>query len=542
MSYNLFHNYFGGFMRFFGRHFPFLWPFCVFMLLTGFLLQSQCTFKSPSKPVWQVQLEVPLINRVFSMEEIIDDTDELTVDSVAQEILFTFEEQIDTVLVGEYLGVDGITIDRTYPLGSIRDSVATPDSLIIEKGDIEKGSVYFQIQNDNNFNVNVIFELPDLKENGSSFIINRTLGPYGFFSNTRELEGYIFTPPLVNDQNFVRFYAQAIGNGNPGTVQIRLEVNDVSFYSVRGWLNDVDVSIEETGQEITIPDEIKGLKIASADMQLKLLNGIQAPGAMNLWIEGTNDDLEQEVLHIEDEIDAAPGPGQVGETTIHADVTDFINILPTHVRYSGTIKVGKGYIPNSVPVEIREDDFVTGTVTFSTPLIVEIESRTNQGEVDTVRIDKGTRDVVRDNLKELSIVTEIENHTPLSADVSLLFSKTSGDSTLYELYDQNPNNFLTIGPLSLAEAELVVSEISNGEPIWAVGESGTSQWNQVLIEGRDIGYFEEEEIYMGVKIVFKGTQGKQVKVMPSDYIRIKAYGSVQALTKIPEDEEEGGDE
>jgi len=47
---------------------------------------------------------------------------------------------------------------------------------------------------------------------------------------------------------------------------------------------------------------------------------------------------------------------------------------------------------------------------------------------------------------------------------------------------------------------------------------------------------------MGIKIVFNGTQGKQVKVMPSDYIRIKAYGSVQALTKIPENEEEGGGE
>jgi hypothetical protein len=539
MSYNLFHNYFGGFMRLFGRHFPFLWPFCVFMLLTGFLLQSRCTFKSPSKPVWQVQLEIPLINRVFSMKDIIDDTDELTVDSVAQEVVFTFEEEIDTALVGEYLSVDGIAIDNIYPLGNISDSIAMADSLIIERGEIKKGSVYFQIENDNPFDVHVIFELPDLKENGNPFIIDRIVA--GFFSNTRELEGYSFTPSLVGDQNFVRFYAQAFGNGSPGTVQIRLEINDVSFYSVRGWLKDVDVSIEETEQEITIPEEIKGLKIASADMKLKMLNGIQAPGAMNLWIEGINGDLEQEVLHIEDEIDAAPGPGQVGETTIHADVTDFINILPSTVRYWGTIKVGKGYTPGDT-LEIRQDDFVTGTVVFSAPLIIEIESRTNQGEVDTVRIGKGTRDVVRDNLKEISIVTEIENHTPLSADVSLLFSKTVGDSTLYEFYDQNPNNFLTIGPLSLAEAELVVSEIFSSGTIWAVGESGTSQWNQVLIEGRDIGYFTEEEIYMGVKIVFKGTQGKQVKVMPSDYIRIKAYGSVQALTKIPENAEEGGDE
>ena len=529
-------------MKFFGKHLPFYWSFCVFVLLAGILFQSQCTFKSPSKPVWQVQLEVPLINRVFSMDEIIDDTDDLTVDSTTQEILFTFEEQIDTVRVGDYLSVNGITIDKTYPLGSIRDSVATPDSLIIEQGDIEKGNVYFQIQNDNSFPVTIVFELPDLKKDGTSFIINRNLDSYGFFSNTRELEGYSFTPPLIGDQNFVRFYAQAFGNGNPGTVQIRLEVNDVSFYSIRGWLKDVDVTIEENEQEINIPEEIKGLKIASADMQLKLLNGIQAPGSMNLWIEGTNDDDSLKVLHIEDEITAAPGPDQVGETTINADVTDFINILPSHVRYSGTIKVGKGYTPGSNPVEIRKDDFVTGTVVFSTPLIVEIEPRTNQSEVDTVSIGKSTRDVVRDNLKELSIVTEIENHTPLSASVSLIFSKTVGDSTLYELYDQNPNNFLTIGPLSLAEAELVVSEISSSGPIWAVGESGTSQWNQVLTEGRDTGYFEEEEIYMGVKIVFNGTEGKQVKIMPSDYIRVKAYGSVKVLTKIPENEEEGGDE
>jgi len=541
MIYNLFFVYFGGFMRFFKKHLPSLLFFSMVVILTGILFQSRCTFQSPSKPVWQVQLEVPLINRVFSMEEFIDDTDELTVDSAAQEILFTFEEKIDTMLVGEYLSVNSITIDKTYPLGSIPDSVATPDSMIIERGEIKKGSVAVYVSNNNTFPVNVHFELPDLKEDSNVFTLDADLNPYpnGSFTETRELEGYSFTPPLVGDQNFVRFYAQAVGNGNPGTVQVRLEIKDVSFYSIRGWLKDIDVSIEETEQEITIPEEIQGLKIASADMQLKLMNGIQAPGSMNLWIEGTNDNSVQAVLHINNDINASPGPGEVGETTIDTSVTDFINILPNFVRYSGTIKVGKGYVPGSNPVEIREDDFVTGTVVFSAPLIVEIESRTNQGEVDTVNIGKSIRDVVRDNLKELSIVTEIENHTPLSAEVSLIFSKTVGDSTLYQ---QSRSNLLTIGPLELAEPELVVSEISGGETIWAVGEPGISQWNQVLTEGRDTGYFEEEEIYMGIKIVFNGTQGKQVKVMPSDYIRIKAYGSVQALTKIPENEEEGGGE
>jgi len=147
-------------------------------------------------------------------------------------------------------------------------------------------------------------------------------------------------------------------------------------------------------------------------------------------------------------------------------------------------------------------------VVFSAPLIVKIESRTNQGEVDTVNIGKSMRDVVRDNLKELSIVTEIENHTPLSAEVSLIFSKTVGDSTLYQ---QSRSNLLTIGPLELAEPELVVSEISGGETIWAVGEPGISQWNQVLTEGRDTGYLKKKRSTWESKLfstVLRGSRSK----------------------------------
>jgi hypothetical protein len=66
---------------------------------------------------------------------------------------------------------------------------------------------------------------------------------------------------------------------------------------------------------------------------------------------------------------------------------------------------------------------------------------------------------------------------------------------------------------------------------------GNSTWNQVLTKENELTLFEEEEIYYGLQLIFRGTQGKMVKVKPSDYIHIRAHGSAKLRTKFPEDED-----
>ncbi|RKX27804.1 MAG: hypothetical protein DRP45_00145, partial [Candidatus Zixiibacteriota bacterium] len=65
-----------------------------------FLTLTQCTVKKPEAPTWTTQLTVPVVNRTYAMEEIVDKIDEDGISMDAEgSILFTFSEEIDPVVV-----------------------------------------------------------------------------------------------------------------------------------------------------------------------------------------------------------------------------------------------------------------------------------------------------------------------------------------------------------------------------------------------------------------------------------------------------------
>ena len=81
----------------------------------------QCTVKKPESPTWDTQLTIPLINRTYSMSEIIDkmDQDGITMDADSA-IIFSVTEDIDTVtLDADNLATGDMTYQAVQQLGLI---------------------------------------------------------------------------------------------------------------------------------------------------------------------------------------------------------------------------------------------------------------------------------------------------------------------------------------------------------------------------------------------------------------------------------------
>ena len=81
----------------------------------------QCTVKKPESPTWNTQLTIPLINRTYSMSEIIDkmDQDGITMDADSA-IIFSVTEDIDTVtLDADNLATGDMTYQAVQQLGLI---------------------------------------------------------------------------------------------------------------------------------------------------------------------------------------------------------------------------------------------------------------------------------------------------------------------------------------------------------------------------------------------------------------------------------------
>ena len=85
----------------------------VLLLLTMLVVISGCTIKKPEAPTWETTWDMPLTNRTYSIEELIDemDTEDIIFDNEGNPN-FSFTQQVDSVAVEDNLTADAV--DNTY--------------------------------------------------------------------------------------------------------------------------------------------------------------------------------------------------------------------------------------------------------------------------------------------------------------------------------------------------------------------------------------------------------------------------------------------
>jgi len=86
-------------------------------VILAFLSLVQCTIKKPESPTWDTAITVPVINRTYSMDELVAkmDQDEIGIDSTGA-VAFSVSEELDTVS----LGTDDLsTPDLSYSLSEM---------------------------------------------------------------------------------------------------------------------------------------------------------------------------------------------------------------------------------------------------------------------------------------------------------------------------------------------------------------------------------------------------------------------------------------
>ena len=108
------------------------------VIILTFLTLVQCTVKKPESPQWNTTFVVPVINRTYDMEELVDriDQDEIIIDSTG-DVAFSISEDLDTVeLTDDDFSVSDLSYAMSEVLGPIsiqqppaQQSVISLDSL-----------------------------------------------------------------------------------------------------------------------------------------------------------------------------------------------------------------------------------------------------------------------------------------------------------------------------------------------------------------------------------------------------------------------------
>lgn len=91
-----------------------------FVLLLGVvLLGLQCSFEKPVAPKWDMKLPIPLINKAFTIDELVDKNDFLKL--TPEGLLFLeVEEELDPYTIGDKLKVENISENFTSSLGNFK--------------------------------------------------------------------------------------------------------------------------------------------------------------------------------------------------------------------------------------------------------------------------------------------------------------------------------------------------------------------------------------------------------------------------------------
>jgi len=498
-------------------------------LLFLLLLAASCSFKEPAKPEWNVNMELPLLGRRYTMVDLADELKNLKIDEAADEVIVHFDEPFETFEIGDKLKISGASKSVSIPTsGTLDDSVAiSADVVVVDTAAIRSGLVSLNVRNPGTTDVTVAFELVDIRTAGGVPLSHTvSVGASGTTYSQFSLGGYLITPPIRNGENVIRFRGRITGATASNPVEVDVNIGEMTFGFVSGIINRLEVDIDPTEAELDIPDALKDFEIERADLKLAVDLGLDIPVWLELRIEGQEtDDGSHPVIHIVDSLMS----GGVDTLTV-PNLASLINAMPEKIVFTGKFTLGDGV----ARTRINSDHIIESEGFFEMPLTLTLPVIDTKTDVDTLEMDEDLRDVFRDNLISAGFYAELQNGLPVGGTVRLYFSKIHADSTIYDLDPDSPSEDYVVFTVPMRAGVL-----DGGSP--ALVSSAMHSSIEVALNQDNLPlFYENEQLFFGMKLESDQT-GTMVRVRPNDFVDITARVAAEVNTRVPEDDDgEGG--
>lgn len=403
------------------------------------------------------------------------------------------------------------------------------DSLVVTRAQLRSGAIDLSIGGDLPVASRIYLQLPDFREaNGQGLERTLEIPARGQQSLRIVLDGLRFEPqPGEFGEQKIRFLWRIETLQSPDQiVEIHasnflaadFEVTELLFSEISGKFFSKGIDVPRQSFSVDIPSELDSLRLLDAALLIKLQNTIRFPARLRLKVLGRNDAGEQALLEIEEDILPGEANGDAGETLIrltgqNSNIVDFLNILPTRVEFWGEVDVGD---ENWVGT-IRDVDYVNGVAFFSAPLAFQLPHQSFDSETSEIEVEDESQERIRENAMEGELMINMLSHVPLGGSVSFQFAIT--DSAVFEKPD------LRLGPFTLKSG---VVDPATGTVAGAVASE-----IDIALDKQKIDFFARDSFFVGVQILFPGTDGQVVRLREDDYLDVQALLRFKA--RIQED-------
>lgn len=327
--------------------------------MTGF----NCSFQKPSAPSWDVDVTIPLVSKVYTMEEIAEDQKSISADSTTGLLSFEQTSELDEYRVGDQLDMADIENTFTLELGSFE--IDSP------------GSEFTSVA------LNEIYTEADLL-NGQ----NALVPAFVFETEKKELDPF---------EDFAYVVIE--------TGQIDIIINNDLAIPLG---SPITIHVWDTGADTVIISETSNIQIApgSSETITMSLDGRRLPNQLSIVMEGTSPGSGGALVLINasslfemggeiSDLKVVEALAQIPEQTVSNEdnmaITDSMVVTDAKVESGSILLDLGGNLPLDTWVIYRLPDFVTP-----------------QGEtlVDSFFVRKNTDIVNTINLANLSLRPE----------------------------------------------------------------------------------------------------------------------------------------
>ena len=489
-----------------------------------------CEVNPPQIPSTNFQISIPVADDRTTVRDLaderpgflkIDDEGLLAVDFTAD---FNHREE-----VGDRLRVAPVSAALAVPIGSADGAIAKTEALVfaddriqIAHAVIAEGSLILKATNQTAIPLQVELVLDDVKRPDGTihaFLIDE-LASGESKTVSFDLVGSEFTPQNPLELRFsYRVQGEFAEAVTTDELLLEVETGDLLLSRVEGVLNEVVLPVAPVTRAVDFPTGLDQIAFSSAALEVGLTSGVGFRSRIDLHIEGTNGYGERDSLMISEVFQRGDPdhPVSLALSLAFAELTEFLNLLPTEVAVAPTVRIGDGesaeVIDSSHWVQIDHVRFAS-----QGHFQIEEDTRIEFDPIFRRFQDDDARRRIQASLDSAVVVTAIENHLPTAIRVSLWVAPRAEDVYGSEdlFADNEANGYLRIPK----EGSIAVGTGDVGPEGQVVASAFSHQ--RIALADEDVEVFlREEGVYTGMLVELDKTPS-EVVMRGSDFVAVEA--------------------
>ncbi len=389
-------------------------------------------------PQWDIELNVPIIDTLYYLDEIIKVDKNIKIDSSGGKDVYYIESDE----YKKYFSVSSFIKDQLNGNFNENVPVLTGDSLIaipiisgaeIDSAHLKSGQITINIQNTSNESVDFVVKMPKFKDaQGNLFTFSGTIGAKSAYTNNFDLANYQYSARDQTNKAELQIYVDSKpSNPSSDVLEINLSLTNSDFYYVEGKLPTKKVRDISELIDLPITDDIAELRdnlefenaeliikakylsnfdnIFSVEFQDFSVLGQDSKGGSKYLTDGAGNNNLGNIM-----VDN----GQFERTynNSNSNVSDFLSFMPEKVSVMSGIFMNP---TNTIGIATDKDSI---EVSFKIKSTSEIKIKeVTMHDTLAFEVDSSLRKEI-ENGRLLELVYKIENGIPLEHEMTLSFT------------------------------------------------------------------------------------------------------------------------